>query len=144
MPLPSMLTKSRDCSRRNLAYASSPMKMDHNARNTVVLFRGTSVRVKVKECLECFLVAPRRRLGDVIIINALLSRLLINFNALLRFGRQISFGKIKLDPAAIHPAAHAGFQFRLAPIFALLLLKLKRIASLDLRYNWCVSSFLLA
>src|SRR5436190_20357013 len=117
--------------------------MDHYARTTVVLFRSTSVRGNGIKCLQRLLVAARSRLGHLVIINALLTRSLINFNALLRFGRQISFGKIKLDPAAVHPAAHTGFQFHLAPIFALLLLKLKRIASLDLCYNWCVSSFLL-
>src|SRR5213596_4371213 len=117
--------------------------MDPTAHNTFVLFRSTSVRGNVIECLQRFLVAPRRRLGDVIIINALLARSLINFNALLRFGRQISLGKIKLDPAAIHPTAHAGFQSYFAPIFALFLLELQRLAGLDLCYNWSISSFVL-
>src|SRR5207247_3641532 len=119
-------------------------EMDHNAHNTVVLFRSTSVHGNVIECLQRLLVAARSRLGHFVIINTLLSRSLINFNALLRFGRQISFGNIKLDPAAIHPTAHAGFQSYFAQIFALFLLELKRLAGLDLCYNWSISSFLLA
>src|SRR5436190_22692956 len=118
--------------------------MDHYARTTVVLFRSTSVRGNFIKCPQRLLVAARSRLGDFVIINALLARSLINFNALLRFGRQISFGKIKLDPAAIHPAAHTGFQFYLTPIFALFLLELKRLAGVDLCYNWGISPFLLA
>src|SRR5437764_7596094 len=117
--------------------------MDYNARNTVVLFRSTSVHGNVIECLQRLWVTANSRLGHFVIINTLLSRCFVNFNALIRFGRQISFGKIKLDPAAIDPAAHAGFNPYFAPIFSLFLLELKRLAGLDLRYNWSISPFVL-
>src|SRR6516162_4208391 len=58
-------------------------EMDYNARNTIVLLRGRSICAQSQECLQRLLVAPHRRLGHVVIINALLPRLLVNLIAIL-------------------------------------------------------------